>query len=394
MELDVYFAKLGWDIASWNAAYGDPPVSRLGDWDSLTGEQQQAANQLCFFKSSYDRLDMTLYGLGTPMMKPVDRFVPWHTIEEDLQSKLSKTFEYTDLSWNVLRLAEIEQKGWFQLVYYQEELAKELGFDQEWDCWINHFDSYSWNDIVSRKIGEHFTALGWTEKAWDGDEGPPESDSKSWSELSEVEQLHASQLCYDFDAWERIDMTPNDGPYPYPLPEIRFTPWKELNEDQRRVARAVFLYDETMWDNFGMADIESRAWDDLTDYQRPYAIELGLYERTWNCFQNHFRASEWTTLSIEQMGAFETLGWDEGMWTRRQEEPSLYERGWAELTPEEKSAAEDVCFTEVSWPSGSMLSASATQSSDGGPATDNSSTGLKMHATVLLGGATVLMHII
>ena len=52
MELDVYFAKLGWDIASWNAAYGDPPVSRLGDWDSLTGEQQPAANQLLLKKHS------------------------------------------------------------------------------------------------------------------------------------------------------------------------------------------------------------------------------------------------------------------------------------------------------------------------------------------------------
>ena len=340
---------------------------------------------------------MTLYGLGIPVMKPVERFVPWHTIEEDLRSRLSETFEYTELSWNVLQLAKIEQKGWFQLSYNEKELAREIGLgDQEvWDCWINHFDSYSWDDIISRSIGKHFIGLGWSEKTWNGDEGPPESDSKSWSELSETEQLHASQLCFDFDAWERIDMTPNNGPYPYPLPEIRFTHWKGLREDQRRVARAVFLYNDTMWNTFGMADIENRGWDDLTERQRPYAVQLGLYERTWDCFQNHFRASEWTSLSVEQMSAFETLGWDEGMWTTRQEEPSLYERSWAELTSEEKSAAEDVCFTEFSWPSGSALSAPAVQSSDEGMAEDNSSTGLRMHATaILLCGASVLALII
>ena len=51
LELGVYFSELG--LANL--------VSRREDWDDLTAEQQQAAGQLCFFKSNYDRLDVSIF---------------------------------------------------------------------------------------------------------------------------------------------------------------------------------------------------------------------------------------------------------------------------------------------------------------------------------------------
>ena len=83
-----------------------------------------------------------------------------------------------------------------------------------------------------------------------------------------------------------IDMTKNDGPFPFPMPTLRYTVWEALTPEQRRVAENVMLYDETTWNDVGLADIEKRAWDDLTDDKWPYAIQLGLYQPTWDCFQN------------------------------------------------------------------------------------------------------------
>jgi hypothetical protein len=70
------------------------------------------------------------------------------------------------------------------------------------------------------------------------------------------------------------------------MPTLRYTAWEALSPEQRRIAENVFLYDETTWNDVGLADIEKRAWDDLTVDQQPIAIQLGLYSRTWDCYQN------------------------------------------------------------------------------------------------------------
>ena len=82
------------------------------------------------------------------------------------------------------------------------------------------------------------------------------------------------------------DMTDNVGPFPFPRPALRYTAWDRLSDEQRLSAANVLLYEESTWNDVGSADVEKRAWDDLTEYQKPYAVELGLYQRTWDCFQN------------------------------------------------------------------------------------------------------------
>ena len=67
------------------------------------------------------------------------------------------------------------------------------------------------------------------------------------------------ELCYDEDNWDRIDMTQNPGPFPFPKPQLCYVPCNELTEEQRRIASSVFLYEESTWNNVGKADIEQRA---------------------------------------------------------------------------------------------------------------------------------------
>jgi hypothetical protein len=52
------------------------------------------------------------------------------------------------------------------------------------------------------------------------------------------------------------------------------------------MAKSEMLYDETTWNDLGLAEIERKSWDDLSDYQKAAAVYLGMYDRTWDCFQN------------------------------------------------------------------------------------------------------------
>lgn len=292
LELTPYLTSLGWNIDSWNAKYGDPPMPRAttgSSWSDLTDDQKRHARQLCHYKTSYDRLDITAYGMyGYPIPRPSARFVPWEDLVDDARTSLMENLGYTELTWNVLRLAEVESRGHFELMYYESDAAETvLGLDARgWDCWMNHYDSYGWADLVGFGVVDSIAALGWSEDSWEGEADPPESDKKKWNELTEAEQLHATNLCFNQEIWDMIDMTRNDGPFPFPMPTLRYTVWEALTPEQRRVAENVMLYDETTWNDVGLADIEKRAWDDLTDDKWPYAIQLGLYQPTWDCFQN------------------------------------------------------------------------------------------------------------
>lgn len=117
LQLAKYMVSLGWDMDQWNSQYNNPPAERKGVWDEMTMEQQRNANQLCFYKTSYDRLDLPSHGFGYPMAKPEERFVPWQDIDEKFRVKLEQSLGYTELTWNVLRLADIEQMGWFEFAY-------------------------------------------------------------------------------------------------------------------------------------------------------------------------------------------------------------------------------------------------------------------------------------
>jgi hypothetical protein len=258
-------------------------------------EQRLNATELCFDRTSYDRLDLVSYGTGYPIAIPSLRFTPWKEIIADNNATrlelLQQTLGYDELTWNVLRLAAVEQKGWHELTPNESNAVEDVfGLDDAgWDCWMNHYDSYSWSDLMNSGIDAHFIGLGWSESSWEDVEGevdPPESEGKLWDELNEVEQYHATELCYIQENWDRIDMTSNHGPFPYPKPKLRYTVWKDLPSEKQQVAQSDMLYDERTWDDTGLADIERRSWEDLTDYQKAVAIYLGMYQRTWDCFQN------------------------------------------------------------------------------------------------------------
>lgn len=359
-----WWEDLGWDIYSWNQ-YADPPPSDSMGWYGLTPGERRAAAQLCYTRASWNEGDegMRAEG-GFPVARPDFRYRAWTDLEAGARRVAADGLKYSALSWNVPGLDEIETREWAALTSYESEAATEIGFTQlSWDCWQNHFRSYSWAKLYFYGLDMPYSALGWTELSWDGTEAAPASKGMAWKDLSQEERrVASSELCYFRDNWDGLDMTLNDGPFLLPKVKSRYVPWDEQPADARRMASGSLLYDETSWNNPGTAAIEARRWEGLTEHQRADATSLGFYCRTWDCFQNHYRDYEWDDVDRDSRGALRALGWSEANWDQT-EAPPPYGKEWSQLSEAERSAATVLCFFEDNW-DGNSLEREAT--SEGG----------------------------
>jgi len=100
----------------------------------------------------------------------------------------------------------------FNELYEEEQQSVlTLGLDGEmWDCYMNHYYRYSWDEIIDVGIEDSLEVLGWTQSMWEGggeDGGGPESQDVSWEELTEEEQVAAGMICYSEKSWDWIDLT-------------------------------------------------------------------------------------------------------------------------------------------------------------------------------------------
>ena len=227
--------------------------------------------------------------------------------------------------------------------------AESIGWNQSsWDCWINHFKSLTWEDLIFVGVDFHYSALGWNALSWDGTKEAPPSAEKRWEELNENEQEHATELCYFQESWDKVDMTPNPGPFPFPKVKSRYAPWNELSDDDRQIAMDSLGYTQSTWNAYGTAEIEKKSYSELTQLQRSDAIRLGFYERTWDCFQNHYQSQKWASLEGNVHDALQVLGWDESSFDEKNP-PLSYTNEWSRLSKEEQSVALVVCYFEDNW---------------------------------------------
>ena len=83
-----------------------------------------------------------------------------------------------------------------------------------WDCWINHYTGNDWVDLRDKhNVSWAFEALGWNESNWKSHnpEDWPETESKTFEELTPEETLAAERICCGLEIWNG-----------YPLSEWKF----------------------------------------------------------------------------------------------------------------------------------------------------------------------------
>lgn len=94
-------------------------------------------------------------------------------------------------------------------MYENEVVAAEgLGISnaQTWDCWINHYSAFWWQDLEDLGVSQYYTILGWDSNSWDNEVSTPNSDNKYFDDLSSVEQAAAEQICYNRELWDGIPL--------------------------------------------------------------------------------------------------------------------------------------------------------------------------------------------
>jgi hypothetical protein len=287
-----------------------------------------------------------------PVEKPAQRFKPFNQLDTTAQNIAEEKLGYTSSTWNNHGLAEIERSRWTSLTSNQRDAAVILGFgEKSWDCFINHYESYSWEELDAAGAQAHYRGLGWTEEHWTQETGEsPSTESRWWDMLTDTEKASANGICYFEDNWDRIDMNPNPSYFPHPFPEFRYKPWSEMGTTTQYIAAGMMNYTEESWDQLGLALVEKNTFLNLEPDQRDGALELGFYTHTWDCFMNHYMSYFWSSFQEDLLVAVETLGWTEEMWSDGSSAyPASEETMWVDLTPDEKAAATRLCYFREVW---------------------------------------------
>ena len=111
-------------------------------------------------------------------------------------------------SWNKPKTSDIESWSYADLYENEVAAAKGLGITnaETWDCWINHYSAFWWQDLEELGVSQYYTVLGWNSNSWDNEVSTPSSDNKYFDDLTQQEQAAAEQVCYNRELWDGIPL--------------------------------------------------------------------------------------------------------------------------------------------------------------------------------------------
>lgn len=202
---------------------------------------------------------------------PSFRFIPWDDVPRNQQRVAANFLDYTEQSWNLPGTAN--NYGWNDVFWEGQSFTTiqltarslgiissiaQLGFEAAtWDCWINHYQNFTWEELTlvasieivfdfdntttsnnstdtnrqgdgtggeednsvqigGRDILTAMATLGWKEDNWATSErfeyffprsGAANSGRRTWGELSAAERQAATKICYTRELWEGVPIT-------------------------------------------------------------------------------------------------------------------------------------------------------------------------------------------
>ena len=63
--------------------------------------------------------------------------------------------------------------------------------EDTWDCHINHYRDFFWDELEKVGVAKYYKVLGWTPARWENDD-PPASEDLEWFELDKNETIAAT----------------------------------------------------------------------------------------------------------------------------------------------------------------------------------------------------------
>lgn len=140
------------------------------------------------------------------------RYVVWMFLNERIRAA-AELLTYNEESWNLPGTAQVEQVAFHDLNdvlgnQQAERLVGEIGLTQlQWDCYINHYFGFSWDELAELGLHTPFNALGWNLLNWsERFTTPGLLRDVPWIQLNETQQSAATTLCYQRETWEKEDL--------------------------------------------------------------------------------------------------------------------------------------------------------------------------------------------
>jgi len=124
-----------------------------------------------------------------PYRYPFIRYVEWNDLSFDTKHMLETGLGYTKSSWNYMN-AEVESKKFAQLTTTAQQSLQMIGIENYvWDCFFNHYSSYSRQELKKLGLDQYTNALS-------------SVSYQRWSKLTKNEQYAATQLCFSQHTWD------------------------------------------------------------------------------------------------------------------------------------------------------------------------------------------------
>lgn len=155
---------------------------------------------------------------------PRFRFELWNELSPALTSN-AESIGYDLANWELMGTNAIEEYSYFT---FQDtnDLDRDLrgvvrnfnidnnnitsvfaaiGFyEDQYDCWVNHYGWYDWDELTAYELDVVLAVLGWNRTSWESENENdyPASELLGWEELSSIEKQAAADLCYLPETWD------------------------------------------------------------------------------------------------------------------------------------------------------------------------------------------------
>jgi hypothetical protein len=195
--LDEYFETIGYDEDMWDE--GEDAAINDNNWDEIEAEQQAALEAICWTQGLWDNYGTEPEGFlyyGTFAWTYVEKYVR-NAWEEIGFTKARKSWAQQG------RDEDIESKSWTSLSNSIRANAAIVGFTEDtWDCHINHYNDYSWEELATDNLTEYFETIGYTTEIWEGEDTDLDVDDEDWEDISEEAQAALEEICWTEDLWD------------------------------------------------------------------------------------------------------------------------------------------------------------------------------------------------
>jgi hypothetical protein len=137
--------------------------------------------------------------------------VQWDDLDASFQSEALK-LGYERDTWNLPGSAPIEALSFETILLAQPdkiEVIRNMGYNEPtWDCYINHYGDFTWEELAEADVQKYLVMIGWTEDSWENENSdPPPADDEFWGDLTTEQRDGAKGICYFRQLWDEIPLT-------------------------------------------------------------------------------------------------------------------------------------------------------------------------------------------